>query len=562
MAETPGNDDLADLPEAVPARRSSRTLQLVWLIPLVAALVGGWIAIKAILARGPTITISFKTAEGLEAGKTRIKYKDVDIGLVKSIMFAPDMKNVIVTAEMVKQTEPHLVEDTRFWVVRARISGGSVSGLGTLLSGAYIGTDLGKSTKSQREFTGLETPPVFAIDAPGREFSLRSESIGSLDTGSPIYYRRLQVGQVTSYALNDDGRGVTIKVFVNAPYDKFVTENTRFWQASGFDVTVTPGGIKFNMESVVSVLIGGVAFETPYESGDLPPAPGNAAFKLFASRVEALKNPEVDVRQVAMVFNESVRGLAVGAPVDFRGIEVGTVRAIKVDYDAGDKRVNTVVEADVYPSRMAALSVTAPPATAAERQAMTNRLIENGLRAQLRTASLVTGQLYIALDFFPSAAKAKRRPARSVADGQFIEDLPTTPSDLRELQANIASALAKIQSFPFEQVGKDLHQTLQKVQEVQFGQLGSDFKDTLQTATRMMQRIDAELTPDARAAFEQARKALDSADLVLRPNSPVAQDAQQAMREIARAAAAFRALADYLERHPEALISGKKEDKP
>jgi paraquat-inducible protein B len=196
----------------------------------------------------------------------------------------------------------------------------------------------------------------------------------------------------------------------------------------------------------------------------------------------------------------------------------------------------------------------------AEQRAMTDRLIEHGLRAQLRTASLVTGQLYVALDFFPNAPQAKQRLPRHMPGGMEIADLPTAPSDLRELQSNIASVLAKMDAFPFAEIGKDLRQTLTKVQELQFGQVGDDFREALRMATRVIQRVDTELGPDARATLEDARKALASADRVLQGDSLLGQDAREAMREIARSAAAFRALADYLERHPEALIRGKKDD--
>jgi paraquat-inducible protein B len=248
MADSDTPPEPPEIPEAVPAGRLSRTLQLVWIIPLVAAVVGGWLAIKAILEHGPTVTISFQSAEGLEAGKSRIKFKEVDIGVVKSITLSADRKSVIATAELVKDIEPMLGDDTRFWVVRPRISGGTVSGLTTLLSGSYIGVDFGKSNKRRREFVGLETPPVITIDAPGRAFTLRSDTIGSLDVGSPIYYRRLQVGQVTGYTLDEAGKNVIIKIFINAPYDRFVTSNTRFWHASGFDLSVAPGGVKLETQ--------------------------------------------------------------------------------------------------------------------------------------------------------------------------------------------------------------------------------------------------------------------------------------------------------------------------
>ena len=509
----------------------------MWLIPLLAALVGGWLAVKAIIDRGPVITITFETAEGLEAGKTKLKYKDVDVGLVKTVALSPDAKRVIVIAEMVKRSEKFLVGDTRFWVVRARISGGSVTGLGTLLSGSYVGVDPGKSGKDANEFIGLNVPPAFSSDVPGTEFVLHVSNLGSLDIGSPVYFRRLQAGEVAAHALDKDGKGVTVKVFINAPYDKFVTANTRFWQASGIDVTLDASGIKIDTQSLVSILVGGLAFETPLESSSLPPAAAKTEFSLFGTRADALKNPETQLMKTVMVFSESVRGLAPGAPLDYRGIEIGNVTAIKVQLDPEKMNINIVVEADLYPARLSRRSITAAAAQdEAGRRAFLNAMIAKGLRAQLRTGNLLTGQLFVALDFFPNASKS--RPG--AIDG--TDEFPTIRSSLSELQATLASLAKKIQDFPLQEVGTDL-------------------RATLQSATKMMQHVDAELTPEARDALADARKAIASVDRVLKPDSPLSQDAGDAMREVARAAAAFRVLADYLDQHPEALITGKKEDK-
>jgi paraquat-inducible protein B len=540
VADNPHGTDPSDLPEAVAVPRSRRTVQLVWLIPLLAALVGGWLAVKSIMDRGPEITISFDTGEGIEAGKTKIRFKDVEVGLVKTVVLAKDKKRVIVTAELVKGSEPDLVEDTRFWVVRPRISGGSVSGLGTLLSGSYIGADFATSGKATREFIGLGEPPAIGHDMAGREFVLRSDDIGSLDTGSPVYFRRLQAGRIASYELDKDGKGVTLKVFVNAPYDKYVNANTRFWHASGVDLTLDANGVKLDTQSVVSILIGGLAFETPLESADLPQAAAGTGFRLFVNRAEALKNPDMDVIKVAMVFSESVRGLVVGAPVDFLGIDIGAVTAIKAQVNETTRRIDIVIEADVYPARLRTRSVTKRAALSAkERISTIDAMVGRGLRAQLRTGSLLTGQLYVALEFVRDAPKAKLR-----TDGALYE-IPTIPSSITEIQETIASIAKKIHAFPLEQIGADLHQTLQ-------------------SATRMMDHLDGdlkELTPETKAVLVEARKALVSADRALKPDSPLSGDARDAMREIARAAASFRALADYLERHPEALISGKKEEK-
>jgi len=553
MADAPNaapGTGLPEIPDAVAAPRSGRSLQLVWLIPLVAALVGGWLAVKSILDKGPTVTITFQTAEGLEKGKTKLRYKDVEIGLVTDVALSQDTSRVVVTAELVKDANRYLVEDTRFWVVRPRISGGTVTGLGTLLSGSYVGVDIGKSDKPRHEYVGLEVPPVIASGAPGREYVLHADSIGSLDVGSPVYFRRLQAGQVSGHSLDKAGKGVTIKVFINSPYDKYVNQNTRFWQASGIDVTLDANGIRVDTQSVVSILIGGLAFETPAESAHLPPAAADTEFKLFPNVQQALKNPEHDVMKLVMIFKESTRGLVVGAPIDFRGIPYGQVTAISpvVEKTKKTRSFNIKVEADVYPQRMRPRDAgNAPLLSNDRRRALANTMVERGLRAQLRTGSLLTGQLYVALDFFPDLPRIKPKPLEkgALADDDLPE-IPTIPSSLLELQELVTSIGKKIDRFPLDAIGADL-------------------QTTMKSATRLMDQIDNELIQEARgtmidvrAAMVDARKAIDAASAVLKPDSPLSQDARDAMREIARAAAAFRVLADYLERQPDALLGGKE----
>ena len=351
MSESTGQSEPPDIPEAVATPRSRWRMQIVWLVPIVAVLIGAWLAVKAVVEQGPTITITFATGEGLEAGKTKIKFKDVDIGMVKSVTLSSDHRAVVATAELTRDAAALLVDDTRFWVVRPRISGGTVSGIGTLLSGSFIGMDVGTSSKSRHDFIGLETPPVFASGVPGREFILRGQDMGSLDVGSPIFYRRLQVGQVTSYALDDNGKGVTLHVFVNAPYDRYVKADTRFWQASGIDVSLDTTGVKVNTESLVAILIGGLAFQTPDETADQPEAAARTAFGLFRDRGEAMKQHDTIVDTYVVNFKESVRGLSVGAPVDFRGIVVGEVAAINTRFDRATRQFSIPVTVRFYPER-------------------------------------------------------------------------------------------------------------------------------------------------------------------------------------------------------------------
>ena len=547
MAE-PVEPDFDDVPEAVAVPRRRFGFQWVWLLPLVAAIVGGWLAVRAILADGPTITIEFKTAEGLEPGRTRIKYKDVDVGLVKNVTLGKDRAGVVVTAEMSKAAEGLLVEDTRFWVVRARISAGTVSGIGTLLSGSYIGMDPGKSTEEKREFAGLETPPVITTGLTGRQFVLRAQDIGSLDVGSPVFYRRLEAGRVIAYDLDKEGSVVVIRIFVNAPYDQYVTANARFWHASGIDVVLDANGLKFNTQSLASVVVGGLAFQAPDDEPPQPPAVENTTFNLFNDRAQAMSPPITMRERYVLLFQESVRGLGIGAPVDFRGLTVGEVKSIGPHFDRAKREYSSRVEIDFFPENLFRERVRTGDLAGAGTPTLA-RLVEHGLRAQLRSANLLTGQVYVALDF----VRDSRKVAMDTA--QQPPRIPTIPGSTQELQATISSIAKKLDSVPYQEIGMDLRRTLQ-----------------ISAAT--LERIDREITPqareamtearkameEARKAMEEARKALASVERTLASAEPLPAEASDAMREIARAAAAFRVLADYLERHPEAVIRGKPGD--
>ena len=252
-----------NLPDPEIEPRSHWLPSLVWVIPLIAALIGIALVIKSVTEKGPEISISFSNAEGLEPGKTQVKYKDVNIGLVKNVTLSKDLSHVLIQVQLTKEAENFAVKDTRFWVVRPRVGASGVSGLGTLLSGAYIGVDAGHSQDTQKDFVGLETPPPITGDQKGHRFTLHGDSLGSIDIGSPIFYRRVQVGQVVGFSLDKDGTGVTMQVFVAAPYDQYVGVNTRWWHASGVDLRLDSSGFKLNTQSLATVLVGGLSFQSP-----------------------------------------------------------------------------------------------------------------------------------------------------------------------------------------------------------------------------------------------------------------------------------------------------------
>jgi len=512
------------IPESRTLAKKRMGLSLVWIIPIVAAVIGAWVAVVKIMEEGPKITIILRSAEGLEAGKTKIRYNGVDIGTITSIRLTDDHKLVIATASMAPKTEAFFVEDTKFWVVSPRISGASVSGLGTLISGAYIGLEIGKSTIMKRDFEALPAPPLVTGDVPGRFYVLKTTDLGSVDYNTPIYFRRLKVGEVVSYELDKDGKTLTVKIFVNAPYDQFVTSETRFWQASGIDLSLTATGISVQTQSVLSLLVGGLAFETPAAAQTLPPAETDAEFTLYNNRAEAFKPPPKNPQTYLLVFNQSVRGLAVGAPVEFRGIQIGQVEDVRAVADTKTFTFTVVVTVSVDPQRLG-VEVTGPAegsrGKSAAHRKMIDALVSRGLRAQLRTGSLLTGALYVAIDFFPDA------PPFKVDWSQEPVRLATVPGKLEGIDASVASIIKKLDKVPYEEIGGDVRKTLAGLDET----------------------------------LASAHRTLDHADTLIESNSGLNQELTNALREVDGAARSLRVLSDYLERHPEALIRGKTEEK-
>jgi paraquat-inducible protein B len=348
-----------------------------------------------------------------------------------------------------------------------------------------------------------------------------------------------------------------MKVFINAPYDSHVNANTRFWSASGIDVKLDASGIQVETQSIVSILIGGVAFETPEGSAALPAAAAKTEFILFPNHTAALKNPETESLKLLFVFNESARGLAVGAPVDFRGVVVGEVSSVRLDIDRKTGQINNAVTVDVYPARMRAQSrqqvVYEGPA---KQRELVEAMVKRGLRAQLRSGSLLTGQLYVALDFFPKA------PAAKIDWTSAPPQVPTTQGSLVELQQALGSIAAKIEKLPLEQIAGDTRQALQSatglIKRVD-ADVAPDLRLTLQSATRLLNQLDADTVPEVRNALAEIRKTLASADRLMSSDAPLQTDTRDAMRELSRTAQSFRLLADYLEQHPQAVLMGRKE---
>ena len=522
---------------------------VIWLVPIIAAAIGLWLLVQSIVSQGPIIDITFNSAEGLEVGKTKIRYKDVDIGQVKSIALSHDRKKVIVKAQLIKSAADVLASDTRFFVVRPRISGGSVSGLSTLLSGAYISVDVGIATDTTNQFSGLENPPLITRDSIGHEFVLRGTQIGSVNYGTPIFFRHINAGHVTHFSLDKDGKGVTVRIFIDAPYDQYVTADTRFWHASGVEISLDANGVKLATESLTSMIEGGLSFQDHDDA--LPggtPAAGGAVFSLYPDREHAMRAPDTRVRSMRMYFPESLRGLSKGAPVDLRGIVIGEVKSLGLDFTENGRVPRFPVEVSIYPDRLRSKvrkgGAVPDDDTAEKEKQLLARLLELGLRAQLRSGNLLTGQQYIALDFFPDAV-----PAKMDWSGD-VPVMPTVGGGLGELQDTVARIAKKIDKLPLDQMASELVKAIKKLNK------------TLDNTEQLTKHLDTEIAPELSATLKEARSTLASANAVLAEDAPLQQELRDSLKQVAKSARALASLADMLERHPEVLVYGKEKIKP
>ncbi|WP_342625489.1 intermembrane transport protein PqiB [Pseudomonas alkylphenolica] len=528
-------------PSTVKTRRFN--VSLVWIVPIVAVLVGISLVVHNWLQQGPTIQITFKTGEGLTANKTEVKYRNVVIGHVTTVELSHDQKSVTATVNLVKQADNFTREDSNFWVVRPRIGAGGISGIDTLLSGDFIGADAGQSNSRAKVFKGLEMPPPITYGEPGKRFTLHTDDLGSLGVGSPVYYRKIPVGQVVAYELSKDGKGVDIEVFVHSPNDEFVTDNTRFWNASGIDVEVGANGFAVRTESLSSLLVGGIAFRAPQFNPDDQVASEDKVFELFEDEKTALAPPSGKPQYLALRFDQALRGLKVGAPVEFLGVEIGRVVSVNLDFDVEQRTFPVNVGIVIYPQRLGRAHTKLlkalrhdPDDEKAAAQVL-GTFIDNGLRAQARSGNLLTGQLYIALDFDPKAPKVVFDPnARPIT-------IPTVPGSLEQLQEQFQAMVERINRLPIERIANNLDANLVEMR-------------------KGLAQFNSRTLPGVQGTLQEVSKTLQSANSTLADDSPQREQLTQTLDELGRMSRSLRELADYLGRNPESLLRGRPKDAP
>lgn len=540
-------------PETPTVRKGWGRFSIIWLVPLVALIVGGWLLWRDILSKGPEITVTFESAEGLTAGKTAVRYRDVDVGQVTEINLAQDLGHVQLTIRMNADFKEYLTDRSQFWVVRPRVSARGISGLETIVSGAYIEVSPDNSGVRVNTFVGEEEPQFIPSEEDGTRFVLNASEVGSLGEGTPVLLRGIEVGEVLETELKESADGVSIPIFVRKPFDGLVKRGTRFWDSSGIALDLNAQGFSVRAQSVRSVLAGGINFYTPDGHEDEDLAEADTVFRLHESLEKAELLTEGHSQQFILYFDSSVRGLSRGAPVEFNGIRVGTVDSVDLEYVVNQRSFRVPVEVTLEPERVQLVGGRLGDVDPTET---IETLVDNGLRARLKTGSFITGQLFVDLSMQPVS------PARYLGNGQGnLPELPTLPQKLDEIANSLTSLLEKVETFPLEEIGIRLLGTVEGMENIVTSPALNDGMVSLQQAaagiSSLVTNLDTSVLPATQTALDAAREALGGVRDVTSATSPVRYNLEQALKELSATARSLRELTEFLEQNPNALILGK-----
>jgi paraquat-inducible protein B len=546
MTESPATPEPEPVPEA--RIRPRRWFSWIWAVPVGAAVLVLWLAWRTLADRGAAITISFRSVDGVQPGQTKIQHRNVDVGVVESLELTPDMSRVIVHARMSRFATGHLTHYTRFAIIAPHVGVGGISGLSTIVSGSYIEMYPGKAGAYQDEFVGLDNPPVLPPDTHGRAFTLLSGDLGSLTRGSPISYRGVSIGEVEDYELGKGGQGVKITAFIRSPHENLIHPETRFWNAGGVDLTVGSQGIRFRANSWEQLLSGGIAFETPQDVLSKPPSAAASVFSLYDNRRAAQRAPLGATLVYIADFAGAQRGLGAGTAVELQGVEIGEVQDAHLTYDSRGHTLVTRTTFAIDPQRVQIMDMPRPK-NADQLESVrkwVETLVTDGLRAQVTSVSFLTGLKIVGLEMVPGAPREHLEQT-----GQYMKIPSSASGDFSAVLQNLQSVLKNVDRATS---GPQLGHALQSLDE---------------TLTRLDQ-VTREVEPDLQSLIKSLRDTADSAQNTLTTvqslmgnTAPSGTDLPRLMRELTEAARSVRGLADYLDRHPEALLRGRKgDDKP
>ncbi len=542
------SEETTTIPSVPPEIRSAQRWNIVWVVPLVALLLGGWMLFRHFTSAGPIAHVRFETAEQIGASKTEVRCRSVKVGIVRTVQLSEDLKSVMVDIEMDTKAKHLLRKGTRFWVVKVRFSGASVTGINTVLEGAHIELDPGPDdADAESYFVGLETPPATNLSVPGRRIVLTADEAGLLAVGSPIYCRGFEVGRIEGRTLSQDGMRVSYNAFIQQEYAPLVTENTRFWNTSGIDISAGANGFKVRTPPLQALVSGGVSFGLPEGSSPGKPATDASTFALHRNEDEANNASFNPTLKFVLLFDQTVRGLEKNAPVEFRGITIGRVADISFDLmpTALDNRVPVLVEID--PALMRPETVRAM--TTADSDFLKDA-VRKGLRAALKTASLITGALFVDLDYYNSTMPAELGKA-----GEYIT-VPTITSGFAQLEAKLSAILDKIEGLPIEKTMDQLAAAAEeaKITITEARATMKEFEATAIAARKVLEDPEfRQLPADLRKSITELEKSLASVG----PNGAIQGDLQRTLDELRASLRAIKSVSTTVDDDPKSLIFGK-----
>ncbi|MBX3739532.1 MAG: intermembrane transport protein PqiB [Akkermansiaceae bacterium] len=536
-------------PAATPQFKAAQRWNVVWVVPILALLIGGWLVYRSITSKGPEIRISFETADGIVSGKTEVRCRSVRVGYVTDVELSKDLKSVSIAVRMDPEASHLLQQGTNFWVVRPRVSATDISGLGTLLTGAYIELDPGPrgGDDKVRDFVGKERPPATSLSVPGRRLKLKAEEAGSLVQGSPIYYRGFEVGRIESRELAKDGKSLEYDAFIRQDWGWLITQNTRFWNTSGIDVTADADGVKLRTPSFQAMVSGGVEFGVPEGIENGEPVADGSTFDLFKSYDAAVNSTFAPVVQFLLLFDQSVRGLAKGAPVEFRGIQIGRVAGISLDYNPvrEDRRIPVLIEIDPALLRAETRERLKDP----EFQFMANA-VGRGMRASLKTGSLLTGAKFVDLDYHTDPAYAEISMT-----GEY-KTLPTVSSGFDQLEVKVNAFLDKVAALP-------LDETIAKINALadESTKTAADASATLKeietTAASLRKTLDDPAFRELPADLKQTLASLEKSISSVGPDGAIQGDLLRTLDELRATLRSLTSTSTTIGEKPSSLLWGK-----
>ena len=534
-----------------PKVTSAKRVSPIWIVPLLALSIAAWLAFEAWRAKGPEIRVVFDNAAGIEVSKTHVRFRDVVIGEVTGIKLSNNFEKVTTVITLDPQVESLISEHTSFWVVAPRISLGGVSGLDTLLSGVYIEMDPGKPGEFRSHFEGLREPPSVRSFEQGTQYVLISENLGSLDIGSPVYHRQIPVGAVTRYRLLPEDGKVEIRIFINAPHDKLIRTNTKFWNVSGIGVEVGANGIVAKMETLTSLVSGGLAFHTPpFINSKTNIANSGRKFYLFTDKAAVAEGALTLSYPYLVRFNSSVRGLVKGASVEFRGIQVGKVEHVGLNYGIGsDRQVNVVIS--LQPERIDPKNIP----TLEELNKLIEVLTTQGMRAQLKSKNILTGSLFV--DLLPNDSTAEQSGLMKLKKYNNYLVIPSSKNQQLQIIDRVSDIAKRIEQLPFESIALNLNNsfagTAKIVKDLNSRLIVNDIDKLLASLNGS--------TDSLSSTIKSMKDTLEQINQVVAPDSDLHYKLTKMLEDVSETSISFKVLTETLTRNPNALLLGRKEVK-